>query len=219
MKKGKRYFPGNTKIKYLCLILAIVLFLAAIPWDSSLISALAEDGLESVLQGGTESTQQGPSEVIGEEPTETEEESTEDGELSEDETEELEDELVQPASEDAGVKTVFFDTSGNGGWNGWNKDSTMYIYRIGVDTGPNEMERVDSGIFALDADFSGVLWKYTVPAECAGVIFSQYPVGEMQPARRLIFILQISLRRIVHIHVFIWMEAAAVRIRLLFART
>lgn len=171
MKKGKRYFPGNTKIKYLCLILAIVLFLAAIPWDSSLISALAEDGLESVLQGGTESTQQGPSEVIGEEPTETEEESTEDGELSEDETEELEDELVQPASEDAGVKTVFFDTSGNGGWNGWNKDSTMYIYRIGVDTGPNEMERVDSGIFALDADFSGVLWKYTVPAECAGVIF------------------------------------------------
>lgn len=67
------------------------------------------------------------------------------------------------------TRTIYFDTSGNGGWNGWTTDCNMYIYLIGGNSGTIQPMTKSSKVIS-----AGTLWEYTFSEEdasCTSVIF------------------------------------------------
>lgn len=79
--------------------------------------------------------------------------------------------MAASASADEG-KTVYFYTTGNGGWNSWTKDCTMYIYYNNNSLGSPVAMTKSTRQYTLDgADADAVLWEYTVPANATLIIF------------------------------------------------
>lgn len=77
-------------------------------------------------------------------------------------------------SSPGGTKTIYFDTAGNGGWNGWTKDCSMYIYLIGGKSDSILPMVKSSKENTLIENSTGTLWEYTISEEdasCTGVIF------------------------------------------------
>lgn len=75
-------------------------------------------------------------------------------------------------AEAASYRTVYFDTSGNGDWNGWNKtytNSNMYIYcfNSSSNSGVQKMTKTEIASSAS----GGVVWKYDVSNSYNTIIF------------------------------------------------
>lgn len=59
----------------------------------------------------------------------------------------------------SGITTVYFDTSGNGGWNGWTKDCTMYIYLKGDSQSYNGTAKMTLTDLTPESS-DGKVWSY-----------------------------------------------------------
>lgn len=83
----------------------------------------------------------------------------------------VQEEMVMSATT---TKTIYFDTVGNGGWNGWTKDCDMYIYLMDVSDDIRPMTK-SSKTNTLVSDSTGTLWEYTISesdlSKCTGIIF------------------------------------------------
>lgn len=60
---------------------------------------------------------------------------------------------------ESSTRTVYFDTSGNGNWNGWTKDCTMYIYLIGDSSSYNGTAKMTSTDLTPES-YGGKVWSY-----------------------------------------------------------
>ncbi len=72
------------------------------------------------------------------------------------------------------TRTIYFDTSGNGGWNGWTQDCNMYIYLVNGKSGSIVPMKKSSKQNSLLSNQTGTLWEYTVSEEdsaCTAVVF------------------------------------------------
>ena len=89
----------------------------------------------------------------------------------EQQTEDVDEEIVMSNTT---TKTVYFDTVGNGDWNGWTKDCNIYIYLIGAGDEIRSMTK-SSKTNTLVSDSTGTLWEYTINemelTSCTGIIF------------------------------------------------
>lgn len=127
------------------------------------------------ISGAADSTITADVPTISQEPEQDKEtlqsqETSQDGETPQGE-EEVEEEVIMSSTD---TKTIYFDTVGNGGWNGWTKDCTMYIYLMGVSDEIRSMTK-SSKTNTLVSDSTGTLWEYTIGAtelsKCTGIIF------------------------------------------------
>ena len=93
------------------------------------------------------------------------------GARQEEQTEEVTEEVILSSTT---TKTVYFDTLGNSGGNGWTKDCNMYIYLIGTDSEIRPMTK-SSRTNTFVSDSTGTMWEYTISEEelatCTGIIF------------------------------------------------
>ena len=90
---------------------------------------------------------------------------------------------------ESSTRTVYFDTSGNGDWNSWNKEFTnknMYIlcFNKGDDKNSGVKEMTLTNISSSSSD--GVVWKYEVPNTYSYVLFLNYKPSNWEITRQTV---------------------------------